>query len=152
MNGYRNASYMGFVLVLIGLVVAAYGLYNLTIEWDLDKKGLKTQGEVFELEAIPPYNRAWVMFTTKSGETVRFLDKLYWNKYFNTYTIGQKVEVIYDPADPIQTATINDFFQRNTAPWFPVILGGIVALVGILMRRMLLRKAKRLDEQMSRYS
>ena len=63
---------------------------------------------------------------------------------------GQKVEVLYDPANPIQTAVINDFFQRTTAPWWPVIVGGIVFLVGFIMRKIMLRKAKELDARLNR--
>jgi hypothetical protein len=39
MNGFRNASYVGFVLYLIGLVVIGYGLFNLSIEKNLDEVG-----------------------------------------------------------------------------------------------------------------
>lgn len=147
MNAYRNASYAGFILYLIGIVVIIYGLVNLSTEKNLDKNGLKAKGTVFDLEVIEPYRRAWVEFKTDRGVAVRFLDKLYWNHSFNKYARGQVVDVIYDPADPVKTATINDFFQRNTAPWWPCIVGAIVLFVGWIMRRTMLRKAKAFDAQ-----
>ncbi|MDZ4726742.1 MAG: DUF3592 domain-containing protein [Leptospira sp.] len=150
MNGFRNASYVGFVLYMFGIILFMYGFYNLSIEKDLDQKGLKTTGEVYDLEVTEPYRQAWVIFKTEKGQTVRFLDKLFWNHSFEKYKKGQKVEVLYDPANPIQTAVINDFFQRTTAPWWPVIVGGIVFLVGFIMRKIMLRKAKELDARLNR--
>jgi hypothetical protein len=145
MNAYRNASYVGFILYAIGIVLFLYGFYNLSIEKDLDSKGLKSTGEVYDLEVTEPYRQAWVIFKTKDGQTVRFLDKLFWNHSFEKYKKGQKVEVLYDPSNPITTAVINDFFQRTTAPWWPVIVGGIVFIVGFFMRKIMKRKAIELD-------
>ncbi len=142
MNAYKNASYTGFILYLFGIVLIIYGLTNLGKEMNLDQKGLKTKGKVYDLNVVEPYRQAWVQFTTNEGRTVRFLDKLFWNQDFNKYTIGQEVEVIYDPANPEATATINEFFQRNTTPWWPFIVGLVVIFVGWIMRRIMLKKAK----------
>ena len=147
MNAYKNASYAGIVLYLIGVVLIAYGLFNYGIEMDLDQKGQKATGTVYELAVTEPYRQAMVEFKTEEGKTVRFLDKLFWNQDFGKYKVGQQVEVIYDPANPEATATINDFFQRNSAPWWPFIVGLVVLLVGWIMRRTMLRKAKILDGQ-----
>jgi len=146
MNAFRNASYAGFVLYFIGIVLFFYGMVNLSIEMDLDMKGLKATGEVYDLEVTEPYRQAWVVFQAQDGQTVRFLDKLFWNLDFEKYKVGQKVEVIYDPANPIQTAVIDDFFQRKTEPWWPVIMGFIVILVAFIMRKIMLRKAIELDK------
>lgn len=97
---------------------------------------------VYELAVTEPYRQAMVAFTTDKGETVQFLDKLFWNHEFHKYTVGQQVNVIYDPANPQATATINEFFQRNTAPWWPCIVGLVVIFVGWIMRRTMLRKAR----------
>jgi hypothetical protein len=113
MNGFRNASYVGFVLYLIGAVVIGYGLYNLSIEKNLDKVGLKTKGKVFDLAVVEPYRKAMVESKDAKGKTHRFEDKLFWNHSFQKYTKGQEVEVLYDPADPIRTAVINDFFSTR---------------------------------------
>lgn len=45
---------------------------------------------------------------------------------------------------------INDFFQRATAPWWPVIVGGILFIVGFVLRKIMLKKAKELDARMGR--
>ncbi len=145
MNGFRNASYVGFVLYLFGIVLFGYGFFNLTIQKDLEQKGLKATGEVYDLAVTEPYRQAWVIFKTENGQTVRFLDKLYWNHSFEKYKKGQKVEVLYDPENPNKTAVINDFFQRTTEPWWPVIVGFIIFIVGYVMRKIMLRKAKELD-------
>jgi len=150
MNGFRNASYVGFVLYLIGLVVIGYGLFNLSIEKNLDEVGLKTKGKVYGLAVVEPYRKALVEFKDSKGKKVQFEDKLFWNHSFQKYTKGQEVEVLYDPADPIRTAVINDFFQRATAPWWPVIVGGILFIVGFVLRKIMLKKAKELDARMGR--
>lgn len=148
MNGFRNASYVGFVLYLFGIILFIYGFYNLSIEKDLDQKGQKTTGEVYDLEVTEPYRQAWVQFKTEDGKQIRFLDKLFWNHSFEKYKKGDQVEVIYDPEKPNQTAVINHFFQRTTAPWWPVIVGVIVFLVGYVMRKIMLRIAKELDDRL----
>lgn len=148
MNAYRNASYVGFVLYLIGIVLFLYGFYFLSIEKELDAKGIKTTGEVYALEITEPYRQAWVVFKTEKGQTIRFLDKLFWNHSFEKYKKGQKVEVLYDPENPNQTAVINDFFQRTTAPWWPVIVGMIVIMVGFVFRKIMKRKAIELDKRL----
>lgn len=142
MNAYKNASFAGIILYLFGIVLIIYGLANQGIEKNLDQEGLIAKGKVYELHVVEPYRQAMVEFTTTDGRTVKFLDKLFWNQDFEKYKVGQEVEVIYNPADPEGTATINDFFQRNTAPWWPFIVGLVVILVGWIMRKSMLKKAK----------
>jgi hypothetical protein len=148
MNAYKNASYVGFVLYLIGIVLILYGWTNLSKEMELNQKGIKTKGYVFDLNVVEPYRQAWVKFKTDKGKTVRFLDKLFWSNVFSKYTVGQEVEVIYDPANPEKTATINEFFQRQTGPWWPVIIGLVVILVGWIVRRIMLKKARMHEAQL----
>lgn len=143
MNAYKNASYVGFVLYFFAIVLVLYGFFNLGKELELDEMGKLASGEVYDLQVVEPYRLAWVAFKTEEGNTIRFMDKLYWAQDFDKYRIGQKVEVIYDPKNPEKTAVINDFFQRNTAPWWPVIVGFIIFLVGFTMRKIMLKKAKK---------
>ena len=65
MNAFKNASYVGFVLYLIGIVLILYGLSNLAEERELDEKGIITQGKVYDITVIEPYHRANVKFKTK---------------------------------------------------------------------------------------
>jgi len=146
MNAYKNASYAGYALYFFGIVLILFGFGNLMIEQELDRNGVETTGTVFELEVNEPYRQAWVEFTA-DGQTVQFLDKLFWNQDFEKYQVGDQVSVIYEPADPQGTATINDFFQRNTAPWWPSILGLVVFFTGFFMRRSMLKKAEILEGQ-----
>nr|WP_279631088.1 DUF3592 domain-containing protein [Leptospira bouyouniensis] len=125
-----------------------YGFYHLTIEKQLDTKGKKTKGEVYALEITEPYRQAWVEFKTEKGQTIRFLDKLFWNHSFEKYKKGQKVDVLYDPENPIQTAVTNDFIQRTTVSWWPVIVGMIVIMVGFVFRKIMKRKATELDKRL----
>lgn len=142
MNAYKNASYVGFVLYFFALVLFAYGFVNLSEKWNLDYKGEIVQGKIMNLMVIEPYHRAEVTFTTKQGQTLHFVDVLYWNKDLDTYKKGDVVPVIYDPAAPQQSAMINGFFQRNTAPFWPMMVSFIVWVFGFVMRRIMLKKAR----------
>lgn len=147
-NSYKvAANVIGFFLFSASIVLIAYGLYNLKLEKDLDAVGIKAEGTVIDLAVVQPYRLAIVEFRTKDGQTIQFQDKLYWNWQFEKYKVGDKVDVIYDPKAPHQTAVINDFFQRNTAPWFPVIMGVVVALVAWITRKILHRKSERWQQK-----
>ena len=142
MGSYKRASYVGYVLYLFSFVLFAYGLVNLEKQLAFDEKGVLAQGMVYNLMAIEPYRRAEVKFKTKTGQSIQFIDKLYWLQDFKAYKKGDKVSVLYDPAAPQKTAMINDFFQRNTEPWWPVIVGCIVFLFGFVLRKIMLKKAR----------
>lgn len=147
-NSYKvAATVISFFLFSASIVLVVYGLYNLKLEMDLDAVGIKTEGIVIDLAVVQPYRLAIVEFRTKDGQTIQFQDKLYWNWQFEKYKVGDKVEVIYDPKAPYQTAVINDFFQRNTAPWFPVIIGVVVAFVVWITRKILHRKSERWQQK-----
>lgn len=148
MNGYRNASCGMFLLYLFGLVLLGYGVFNLVEKYTFDQKSLEAQGTVSDIEVIDMYNRAWVEFETAEGEDITFLDALWWNEAFQSYSVGEEVDVVYDPDNPAQTAVIDDFFQRYVAILWPSILGFIVFFIGWIMRRRLLRKAEALDKRL----
>lgn len=148
MNAYRNASFVGIVLMLAGLGLSIYAGSFLREEMELNRKGIVVKGKVFEIEKRDFYRQPWVVFTTKRGEQVRFLSKLMADVSLFKYRVGQQVDVIYDPANPRRTAEINSFFERNTRQLWVGFLGVVLILVGFLFRLAMRRKARRYDAQM----
>lgn len=149
MNAYKIGSYIAFIFFIIAIVLIAYGITDFVKRKDFEKKAIITTGVVYDFCVTPPYKQALVEFTAQDGTKVIFVDKLFWNAEFNTYIIGQEVEVIYDPADPYKTAYINGFFQKNIAIWWPIILGIISVIAGIIMRISMLKKSKMFEDRLS---
>ncbi len=64
MNAYKTASYVGFVIALIGLIVAIYGFSFLLKQNELDANGIAVKGTVFQIEEKAIYRSPWVRFKT----------------------------------------------------------------------------------------
>lgn len=63
MNAYRNASFAGAVIFLIGIVISVYGFSFLLRQNDLKAHGIPAKGTVFEIEEKAIYRSPWVRFT-----------------------------------------------------------------------------------------
>lgn len=150
MNAFRSASFVGIVLVLIGLGIAVYGFSFLLEQNDLKSNGIRVKGTVVEIEENAIYRSPWVKFTTLEGEEVTFLSKLEQNKDIFPYVVGQEVDVIYHKDNP-RNAKIYAFWEQYFAQIFLGIVGLFLILFGWFLRWHFLRKAKKLDEQMARY-
>ena len=146
MNAYKNASFVGIVLFLFGVVISIYGFSFLMEDNDLQENGIIVKGEVVEINEKDIYRSPFVRFTTTEGETITFLSKLDVNVDLFQYHVGQEVEVIYHKNNPKQ-AEINAFWERNTAQMYLGFLGFFLMLFGVFLRRRLLKKAKRYAAQ-----
>ncbi|MCU0438994.1 MAG: DUF3592 domain-containing protein [Raineya sp.] len=142
MNAYKNASYVGFVISILGLIIAIYGFSFLLKLEDLDANGIKVKGTVIEIEEKAIYRSPRVKFKTLEGNEYTFISDLDQNKDLFNYTIGQEVEVIYHKNDP-QNARINAFWERNFGQIFLGIFGVFLMLFGLFVRWRFLQKAKK---------
>ncbi len=142
MNAYKNASFVGIVLFLFGIVITGYGFSFLMEDNDLQENGIIVKGEVIDINKKDIYRSPFVRFTTEEGETITFLSKLDVNVDLFQYEIGQEVEVIYHKNNPKQ-AEINAFWERNTAQLYLGCFGVFLMFFGIFLRRRLLKKARR---------
>ena len=146
MNVYKRVSFVGIVIIIFGLILFVYGFSFLMEKTDLDKNGIKVTGTVIDINQKDIYRSPFVEFTTKEGQKVTFLSRLDANVDLFQYTIGQEVEVIYHKDDP-NNCEINAFWERNAPQLVLGCFGFILLLVGIIVRRRFLKKAKRYSAQ-----
>ena len=142
MNAYKNASYVGFVIMFFGIIITLYGLSWLADDLDLEKNGINVKGKVIEINQKDFYRSPFVRFKTQAGETVIFLSKLDVNVDLFQYKVGQTVEVIYHKDNP-KNAEINAFWERNAAQLYLGILGPVLLLIGFFIRKIFLKKSQK---------
>ncbi|MBN1410251.1 MAG: DUF3592 domain-containing protein [Spirochaetales bacterium] len=146
MNAYKNASIVGIVLMLAGIGITIYGFSFISGENSLDENGVIVKGTVIDINKKDIYRSPIVRFKTKDNRTFTFLSPLDVNVDFFGYEIGQEVEVIYNKDDPTD-AKINAFWERNVAQIFLLILGCFLIAFGLILWRVLLKKAKKYAAQ-----
>lgn len=142
MNAYKNASYVGFVLCIFGIVIAIYGFSFLLKQNDLNDNAVIVKGTIFKIDENAIYRSPWVEFKTLEGQKYMFLSGLEQNKDLFPYKIGQQVDVIYHKDNP-RNAKINAFWEKNFAQIFLGILGLFLIPFGLFVRWQFLRKAKK---------
>lgn len=142
MNAYKNASYVGFVLSVFGLVIAVYGFSFLLQQNELNENGIVVKGTIFQIEEKAIYRSPWVKFKTLEGKEYIFLSELEQNKDLFPYVVGQEVEVIYHKDNPLN-AKINAFWEKNFAQIFLGIFGVFLVFFGFFVRWQFLRKARK---------
>ncbi|WP_051633026.1 DUF3592 domain-containing protein [Thermonema rossianum] len=141
MNAYRRVSFVGIVLMFMGAGLMFWGAQALLQARALNSGGIRTQGTVVDIYENGIYRSPAVEFYTQSGEKITFRSDLEVNQDMFKYSIGDKVPVIYNPDNPAE-AQIDAFWERNFLHLFLLLLGGIIALIGWLVRRNFLKKAR----------
>ena len=143
MNAYRNASYVGFVIMIFGAIITVYGFSFLLNQQELEANAVRVKGTVIELSSNGPmYLAPVVKFKTNEGREITFRSELDLNKSLNPYSVGQEVNVIYHKDNPTK-AKIDAFWEANFGQIFLGIFGLIVMLVGLIIRWSLMRKSRR---------
>lgn len=142
MNAYKNASFVGIVIFIFGIVISIYGFKFLLEKTELEKNGIIVKGKVIDINQKGIYRAPIVRFVTQDNRTITFLSRLDVNVDFFKYQIGQEVEVIYDKNNP-NNAQINAFWEKNMPQIFLGSFGVFLMLLGLLLRKLLLRKARR---------
>lgn len=148
MNAYKNASFAGIVILILGIIVSIYGFSWFLYQENLDENGLITTGIVVDINEKDFYRSPIVTFTTQDSQEVSFLSKLDVNVDLFQYEIGQEVEVIYDPSDPQQTAEVNAYWERNTAHTWSGVVGVFMIIFGFFWRRHMLNKAEKYETRL----
>lgn len=143
MNAYKTVSFVGIVIALFGIVIAIYGFRFLLERNDLQKNGIKVKGKVISISQNGPmYRMPVVEFKTKEGKKGRFESRLQINHLMFTYVVGQEVEVIYHKNDS-KNVEINAFWEQNMPQIFLGSFGLFLVLLGIFVRWLFLRKARK---------
>jgi hypothetical protein len=146
MNAYKNASIAGVIIFIAGVIVTVYGFSFLLKQNELESNGIIVKGTVIDIAKKDFYRSPVVRYKTKENQTYTFRSDLDVNKDFFTYFIGQEVDVIYHKDDP-GNAKIHRFWESNVAQLYLGFLGLFLIIFGFLLRRGLLKKAKKYEEQ-----
>ena len=126
-------------LIIAGIGLIYWGFNKYKEKQALDIMGKTAQGTVVDIYKNGIYNSPVVEFYTEDGTKMLFKSELETAK--RKYKIGDKVEVIYNPADPTE-AEINKFAERNFLHLFLMGVGALLIIVGIGIRFYFSNKAK----------
>ena len=94
----------GLIFTFAGGVLALVGVIQFSSAWALGRDGARASGEIIALNAGPAHPQ--VRFTTAKGETIE-----YGQGGFVNQSVGNAVQVIYDPANP-RDAVLDTFAAR----------------------------------------
>lgn len=129
------AIFLGLLFVSIGAV-----MLGVAFDWTRDDAaradgGLHTEGTVIELVSHRAskgkiVHRPIVVFRDAAGGEHRFVSGA--SSSPPAYAIGERVPVIYNPADPAR-AEIDGFVERRLGAVIFAVLGGVFAVVGALV-------------------
>jgi len=142
MSTFKRFSFVGIIIFIFGIIVAAYGFSFLAEDNELGENGVTVKGKVIEISEKAIYRSPVVTYTTLEGQTYTFVSRMEVNVDFFDYKVGQEVEVIYDKTNP-GNAQINAFLERNFPQLFLGIFGVFLMLLGLFIRWLFLRKARR---------
>lgn len=123
---------VGGVFMPIGLTFVGIALYLADADRDLAAKGGRAEGIVIELsryrssEGSTLY-RPIVAFRDRTGQSQQFASDV--SSSSPGYSEGERVAVVYDPANPADAA-IDSFFERHFGSLIFGFLGSVFALVG----------------------
>jgi len=139
---------IGAIFTPIGLIFAAIGGWFFVQDRQLAADGLRAEGYVIEVvvsrdsDGSSSYKPV-VEFTDAEGRTHRFTSSI--SSSPPAHSPGERVEVIYSPADPNE-AMIDSFIDRHL---FPLVFGGLGALfacIGIALILVHLRRQRAVAE------
>ncbi len=124
-------SIIKYLFTFLGLAMLAGTLYINEDTRSFLAKATKTEGTVVQLVlSYSNHSRTYhpvVRFTERNGQTIEFVSSIGSNP--PGYSEGEKVEVLYLPAEPYK-ARLNSFFSLWGASIIVGALGGIFLLIG----------------------
>lgn len=124
------------ILVLAGIAVLALGIHLGRTLFLLQSTGERALGTVAFLELKSTLHGSTyypvVEFTIQDGATAQFRDRMGGNP--PAYREGDVVRVLYFPASPQESATIDRGVLNWIVPGALCLLGGLLATVALLAR------------------
>ncbi|MFH6968050.1 DUF3592 domain-containing protein [Flavobacterium sp. FlaQc-28] len=127
----KTIAIIKYVFLTIGALMLAGAFYFYQDRQTFLKKAETVQGTVVELISKRSDNSTTyaplVSFTTKAGNKIEFTSAVSSNP--PSYSEGESVEVLYDPADP-KDASIKGFASLWIGPLIFGILGTVFFLIG----------------------
>lgn len=153
-NTGRRVGYvlMGLFLLLISVVLFAWGAYLYKSRTDATETYIKTEGIVTELRKVKGNADVGITY----APVIKFKDKSgkeYVHESSNSsdppaYDISEKVEILYNKTDP-EEAFINSFGEKWTGIIAFITCGVILFLIGTWMIFTAFRRRKYTSESVS---
>ena len=140
-----NKLYIGCATVFANLFLMGFclwGVYAANTAYRLEQNGEVVQGEVVRLEESSSTEGGCCVYSPViefevNGQAYSFESSN--ASYPPAYEVGERVEIIYDPANP-NTAQINKWHER----WlFPIIIIPAMILTSIILTFMMIRAWRR---------
>ena len=131
MNAYKNASFVGIVIFIFGIIIAIYGFSFLSEDNDLEENGIIVKGTVIDINKKAIYRSPFVEFKTKEGQTITFLSKLEVNVDLFNYQIGQEVEGVQSAAATWELSRKLDVAMPITEQVYNVLYRDLPALKAV---------------------
>jgi len=133
-----------FLLIGLGMLVGSFFLYQNTVSFL--ETAIKADGVVVDLvrsrNSDSTTYAPTVRFKTNRGNTIEFTSTTSSNP--PSYSVGEKVEVLYEPSQP-HSAKINSFFSVWGGAVIVCGLGTVFFVVGFAIIIASIRKAKKKD-------
>ncbi len=114
----------GWLFVLVGLALMVAAGLNLRAENAFLNRAERADGLVTRLNAGPVHPQ--VRFTTGSGATVEYAQ----GGWITPVAVGERVAVLYDPADPRGSARFDSVGARHGTSLAMAMLGLLFIFVG----------------------
>jgi len=133
-----NVNYDELIMLAGGAFVMVFGIGKLNERKKILAKGVKVEGVVFDIEKNWDMDAGDTSSTTQYYPVIRYVTaEKEWvtNKYevtggLNLYTVGDKVNVVYDP-DEIEHFIIDDGKTKWLGPVFITV--GIALILGVII-------------------
>ena len=123
-----------WVLLVIGPLLMFPGVYFIASAYSFSARSASTAGTVIAMSPGSTQSPTVEYFV----DNCRFVHKSNVSSSPPRYSIGDAVELVYDPDDP-QSAAINSFVQRWLLPLACVMGGFWTTVVGLVVRMLILK-------------
>lgn len=133
-----NVNYDELIMLAGGAFVMVFGIGKLNERKKILAKGVKVEGVVFDIEKNWDMDAGDTSSTTQYYPVIRYVtaEKEWVTKKYevtgglNLYTVGDKVNVVYDP-DEIEHFIIDDGKTKWLGPVFITV--GIALILGVII-------------------
>jgi len=129
---------VGGIFLLIGLIFLPIAGFLFLQDARFAGNAATGDGQVLRFDSVTTRDsdgyrttshRAVISFTDHNGRRQEFREQV--NTSPPRFSVGDKVTVLYDPANPA-AARVDDFWARKFLPTMFLALGGIMAVVGAI--------------------
>lgn len=123
-----------YFCILTGIVINIYGVDSYLYNQYFSKNAVRTTGTIVEIKDYKKKKIFAPIYNYKDQNNVEQKSISYFSSDSKKYSIGQNVEVLFDPNDP-SYSKINDNFSPRMVNVMPFFLGTIICLIGGIILR-----------------